>query len=987
MIQSSLFDQMADLAKPRLTKKPWMETVELILGVPDLIPQVIQECIESGIYGLDLETSGLDQRAFPNDTGELETVDKIVGVCIAPTTSKGYYFPVRHKDQGAEANVPVRLIKEMIEKIQEGKAVAVFHNAKFDQKFLKYDPCGAIGEWDEPDTWHDTWILAYLRNSRQRQKGLKFLAGSELDREMFELHELFLKERGKKIDKDFSKLDPLWEPVLWYAAPDAINTLALFEILYPAISEEDQFGNAQNVIYTIEKICSTATMWMEQCRIFIDRKKLEELIRLGQQEWWECVNKVYDEVSAALGRDARPAWLGEMGRIFNKDVISPNYGEVRAMALTRVAEPARPSITKSVPGLVNKKQRETVHFPHTYDITIPASLGLLLREMNVPGLVPTEKSGQVKTSKDVLDKVIEDQGETLPWMKSVRRFRQITKSLGTTLLNIYKDSSPERAPDGCVWANFNGLKTDTGRFSTPTPRDKKNFHGQVNWNVQSTTATYDKSLPACSYRQREVVAAKPSYIFFAIDYSGVELRIVTNLSGEPKWVAEFFRCAPCGLEFDRGTEPPPFCPECGSNKIGDLHTLTAIGIYGSSDKLKRQTGKIVNFLLCYGGSGIAVQRSTGCNEEEGWRIKNQFDKTYRGLQAWWRAQERLAKKQKYVTTAFGRKYPVPDIDHEYNKFRSKAKRNAVNGPVQGTSADIMKLAMGLLYREFKRRGWINRGPGLEDLVRMVLTIHDELGFEIHESIVDEAIQVICDIMCRKTVGQLGWLIPLKVDVEFGANWTVPNNLTEMSYNKGGGDWTPYLAKVFPTYYANYLEHGGTPVAEKEEPPPSDDNGGGAPSEGPPGPDHPDACTTCSGHGYTPFEDSCSKCEGSGFRADGNSNPPDGSSGGSSEIPSPVPPPSSTVGQDGLGSVASPRGHSREPGKVSRVGDGREFVYKIQSHLLTPDNAEKLARVVQRCQGRGTDSVRIQSTGGTDLLGHPVRVALDEFKIIAQYEGL
>jgi len=883
------FDQLQEISRPSVDKKPWMEEVELILASDEMLDQIIQECIEARHYGIDLETTGLDQRAFPTDAGNLETVDKIVGVCIATSTTRAYYIPVRHKECGV--NVPPRRIVEMVGKIQEGGGVGVFHNAKFDHKFLMFDPAGSAGEWSEPGTWEDTLILAYLRNSRERNKGLKNLSKKELGREMIELPELFPPEAVKAKNLDFSTLDPLWDPVVWYAAADALNTLSLFHKLYPVVVEKDSYGKGQKTLYLIEKLCLTSTIWMEQCRIHIDRDKLKELIQLGQGEWWECINEVYAAVGEVLERDVRPIWLGRMGEVFDPQVLSPAYREVRDTC-SQNAPPAAPPIPKSVPSLMNPGIQETVEFPATYDITIPAALGKMLRELGVSGLKATEKSGQVKTSKDVLEGVIDRQSSKYPWMPKVKRFREVDKALGTNLFPIYYDTTPERSPDGCVWANFNGTKVDTGRFSTPTPRGTKGFFGQVHWNVQSTTATYDKSKPECARRQRECISARPDHLLFAIDYSGVELRIVTNLSLEPKWLEEFFRCSSCDHKFDRDTLPPPFCPDCGSDKIGDLHTLTTLGIYGDAAKeggdfkQKRQIGKIVNFLLCYGGGGNAVTRSTGVPKEEGWRIKNQFDKTYKGLVRWWSSQHKTAGKQKYVTTAFGRKYPLPDIDHEQRGFREKAKRNAVNGPVQGSSADIMKLAMGLLYREFKKRGWLDR-------LFMTITIHDELVFEIHKSLVSEAVPVIEKIMCVDTVKNLGWVVPLKVDIEFGHDWTVPYNLTEMEWGKGGGDWEEWK-DVFPAQYQRYLS-----VSK----------------------------------GETPSQPS---------------------------LVEPLPPPTNSDGS---------------------------YVFTLPSTRLTPENAAKLARVISRAEGKGTDMVRVCDERGNDLVGNPLRVAFKEFKILAQYEGL
>jgi DNA polymerase I-like protein with 3'-5' exonuclease and polymerase domains len=932
------FEQLEALNRPTVKKKPWMDSVEMYLATPDMLDKIAEECIESGLYGLDLETTGLDQRAFPNDMGKLETMDKVVGYCIAPTDTKGYYIPVRHREEGAETNVPPRLVTAMVKRINESGAVAVFFNAKFDHKFLMHEPAGDTGVWDEPGTWEDVRIANYVRNSRVKRNNLKLLAKEELDREMIELKELWLQERGKKINMDFSTLDPRWDPVVWYAAADAINTRALWAKVSPEIFEKDKFGFSSKTIYTIEKLCVTATVWMEQNRIHIDRDKLKHLIQEGQKEWWSSINQVYSEVSEVLDRDIRPPWVALMDEEFDPEVLSPDYTEVRSLCMKQAPADTREKVVKSVPNLTNPKERESVSFEPSYDVTIPAKFGMMLRELRVPGLVATEKSGQVKTSKDALEAVLGSAGDKFPWMRSVKRFREIQKALSNVLFNLWRDSAPDRSPDGCVWANFNGLKVDTGRFSTPTP-SKKEFFGQANWNVQSTKSFYydpKDPPPVCVYRQREVIAARPGHTLYAIDYSGVELRIVTNLSGEPKWMSAFFKCGTCGNEFPKGVKPPPFCPECGSDKIGDLHSETAIGVLGANAggdpkifKMKRQTAKIVNFLLCYGGSGNAVSNSTGCDEDEGWRVKNNFDKTYKGLLKWWRSQERDVKKQKYVRTVFGRKYMCPDIDHEFAKWRSKAKRNAVNGPVQGSSADIMKFAMALLYREFRKRGWL-------DKVLMTITIHDELVFEIRNEVMGEAIPVIDEIMCERTVKNLGWPIPLKVDVEFGPDWTVKNNLTEMMSNQGGGEWTEELVRFLPAQYANYLECGGKPLGSLPETPEP-------PSEPAPPP--------------TP------------------SQPLPGTERG-------------VEGRDLSGNpvgIRSPDRHPPEPPRAEKA-EG-VFLHRIPNFKLTAENADKLSRLVFKCEGRGDDLLSVVSEDGRDLLGGKVRVSYAEFRIIASYEGL
>ena len=784
----SWIDALEEATRPKIERKPWMDDVRMELVTPDRIGGVVDECIEAGLYALDLETTGLDTRVFDG-----ETQAKIVGICLAPAEGVGYYIPVRHRD--SDANVPwMTVVGEMV-RLTSSDAVAVFHNAKFDQPFLQFNGTRPFGDWYDHKKWEDTLILAYLRNSRARQKGLKYLSKTDLGLEMIELAELWSKP-GESMD--FSTLDPEWDPVVWYAAADAICTLRLYNLL-----AADPSVKAQNGVYSIEKMCLTATRWMEGARIPTDQAKVAELIRIGQQEWWEALGQVYEAAGTIIGRDVRPGWVrmmaGEVtsGTVFDPESLSPSYMEsvkdARRFSLKQGLDP-KTKFTKTVPALStkgsSKSKMEEVDFPTVYDVLSPEQLGSMLRELGAPGLKATEKSGQVKTSKDELDRVLENAGDQVPFAGLVKRFREIAKTLSTYLLPLAEDC----AHDGTIKANFNGLKADTGRFTCPTSRRPK-LDGGSRIPLQGMPSTYDPKAPECSRRIRECITAREGRVLVAIDYAGVELRLATNLSGEPRWMAEYFRCSDCGTDFDKGdgkTTPDPapkFCPGCGSDRIGDLHSLTGSMLYGEDArkdkkawKQKRQIAKQVNFLLCYGGSGNAVCRSTGVAEVEGRRIKDQFDRNYPTLRAWWDRQHEFARKHEYVLTAFGRRYPVPDInmpkfDKETGRrngnFIAKAERNSVNGPIQGTSADITKLAMGLIHKAVRKNGWL-------DKIDMILTMHDELVFDIHPSILMAFLDEIPNIMAANPVVlSRKWPIPLTVDVELGGDWTVPFDLAEI----------------------------------------------------------------------------------------------------------------------------------------------------------------------------------------------------------------
>jgi DNA polymerase I-like protein with 3'-5' exonuclease and polymerase domains len=916
------------LALPKVERKGWMVKTQMERVTAENLDRVVDECIAAGVYGFDIETTGLDNRVFYSDDGSPYTVDKTVGFCLAPSEDKGYYLPVRHRNPKTgnlhEANVPMRLVVPALQRLVGSPAKAVFHNAKFDQEFLQHEVLGGLGEWDDPDKWDDTFILAYMRNTRERNKGLKHLSHVELQREMIELEELFTPEERKAGGLNFGNLDPTWGPSIWYACSDAMCTLGLYRVLLPQVAEPDEHKNDQRTLYKIEKSCVSATRWMERCRIPIDRPKVGELIRIGQREWFACLVEVYTEVNKALERDTRPKWMLVMQEHptlrFDPESVEPSYMDSRETAMVHAGEDDTRALEKSVPMLTDPRKRETVAFPATYDVTIPEQLGLLMRELGVQGLRATEKSGQVKTSKDELERVIEEAGDEYPYMGKIRRFREVAKALSSNLFPIWYDTSPKRSPDGRIRVSFNAHKVDTGRFSTPTPRDEARFTGQVRWNLHSIPATYDKSKPECMRRMREIIRVDDDKVLYAIDYSGVELRIVTNISGEPKWVDEFFRCSECDTKFDRGqgSPPPPhFCPKCGSDKIGDLHTLTALAIYGDGAKeapdfkQKRQSSKALNFAMCYGGGGSAAQRAVGVDKEEGWRIKNQFDKSYTGLRRWWGKQHDTARRWTYVRTAFGRKYPLPDILHTDGGFRSKAERNSVNGPVQGTSADIMKLAMVLIYREFKKRGWLRRA-------KAIVTIHDELVFEVDSDIAEDMVDVTVPLMTEKTVAPLGWLVPLKVDIEFGETWLVPLNLIELEHGKK--PWPEKWARMFPR------RASGKAIAAPVAPAAPVVEASVAPA--------------------TPVVEA-------------------------SAAPTPTSPP--TIGQT--------------PGTTV---EGGRCVHVIHTSRLSFGLMDKLARVIQKCEGRGTVPLRIVTETGDVLLDEGstrVKVAPGEFKAVAMYEGI
>jgi len=763
---------------PSIPPKSWMKDKHMELVTVHTIRGVVDRCIASGRYAHDLETTGLDNRVFDN-----RTRDHIVGHCLSPDGKSGYYIPVRHL-KGAHHNLPATLVEEEMRRLGDSSSVAVFFNAAFDQEFLDYPGSRSLGvKWDDIKKWEDMALHAYLFNPRDKNRNLKDLSRTHLGMEMIELKELFPKDYKGKLS--FAELNPSDDAVLWYACSDAICTYELFGFFDPKI--KDQPGALM-----IEKLCLPATRWMERNRVRIDATKVGELIKLGQEEYFDALIAVYDACEQKLGRSIEPTWMGLLRKDFDRtnlkfDILE-QIDDLKKMAKLRRGleeENIGPPIRKAINGVL-----ET--FPAVYDISSRQQLGRLLEELEVPGLTKTEKSGQVDTSAEVIEELVKDYGHAFPFLPLFSRMGELQKALGTYLTSLRDDVGP----DGTIRVRYRQTGTDTGRFTTPASKDPST-DGGTKFPVHGTPATYDKSRPKCLLKIREAFIPRNSNsALVAIDFAGVELRIATNLSGEPKWYREFFRCSTCSMEFDRGNgqdtpqPPPPYCPGCGSDRIGDLHTLTALVFYGE-DRMKtkegkelRQKAKTANFASVYGGGPKALMAATGCDENEAARQYDGFGKTYDVLGRWWTTTRSFGSSHGYVQTCFGRHYPVPDLRlpvdakncpdvfqrRDNKSLKSKAERNATNAPIQGASADITKLAMGKVYQECKKRGWL-------DKVRMIITMHDELVFDIELDVLGEACVVLPEIMTRnKGIMSLKWKVPLTSDVELGWDYTVPWNL-------------------------------------------------------------------------------------------------------------------------------------------------------------------------------------------------------------------
>lgn len=343
-----------------------------------------------------------------------------------------------------------------------------------------------------------------------------------------------------------------------------------------------------------------------------------------------------------------------------------------------------------------------------------------------------EKSNQYKTDAETLNELA-----AVPSAPSILRdivhFREVEKFIGTYLLGL--SNHPDENSE--LRFSFKQTGAGTGRFSAPGGKADHGYSGIPIHGIPN-----DSDI-------RRVFEARDGYAMVKADYAGEELRIAANISGEPVWIDEFLR----------GT--------------GDLHSITARAFFGKEkvSKDERSMGKTANFALLYGGGPKSIIRATGCDEMEARRRKQKFDAAVKTFASWIKKQHAAVKKELGVWTAFGRWLAIPDARSEDKKVMAACERHAVNYQIQGSGADIMKIALVLLHKVFYKRGWLKSGGG-DDSVRMLLTVHDEVVFEIRYDRIAEAIPIIVSHMEApwRMPRTPGWRIPLVVEPLIGFNW-------------------------------------------------------------------------------------------------------------------------------------------------------------------------------------------------------------------------
>jgi len=348
---------------------------------------------------------------------------------------------------------------------------------------------------------------------------------------------------------------------------------------------------------------------------------------------------------------------------------------------------------------------------HQFNINSPQQLGrVLFEDLRLP------QSRKTKTGYSTEASVMEALRGVHPVIEFILEYRQLSK-----LKSTYVDALPAliNHKTGRVHTNFNQAGTATGRLSSSDP------------NLQNIPVRSEMG-----NKIRKAIIAPPGAYLLSADYSQIDLRALAHLSQDAGLIAAFAQDE-------------------------DIHATTASKLFGiPADEVTpemRRNAKTVNFGVIYGMSDYGLEQATNLSREEAAQFIALYFEKYPGVKEYLEATKEQARKLGYVQTVLGRRRFLPEINSANRMVREAAERMAINAPVQGSSADIIKIAMINLHREMERRNLKSK---------MLLQIHDELLFEVPEAEVAEMKSLISELMPRAVELR----VPVKIDIKLGKNW-------------------------------------------------------------------------------------------------------------------------------------------------------------------------------------------------------------------------
>ncbi|MBQ8273328.1 MAG: DNA polymerase I [Bacteroidaceae bacterium] len=424
----------------------------------------------------------------------------------------------------------------------------------------------------------------------------------------------------------------------------------------------------------------------------------------------------------------RKATLKELKELFEKELHDTGLWDIfRQMEMPLMCVLARMEQTGvriDEPGLAETSRHFTEEMMHLeeeiyrlagqrFNIASPRQVGEILFDvLQLDSKAKKTKTGQYVTGEEVLEG-LRHKHEVVG---KILEHRGLKKLLGT-----YIDALPKlvNASTGHIHTTFNQTVTTTGRLSSSNP------------NLQNIPVR-----DAMGKEVRKAFIPDEGQLFFSADYSQIELRIMAHLSKDENLVQAFL---------------------CGE----DIHAATAAKIFHkdisevTSDERRR--AKTANFGIIYGISAFGLAERLGCSRSEAKQLIDGYFLTYPGVKEYMERSIAMAREKGYTETIFHRRCPLPDINSHNAVVRGYAERNAINSPIQGSAADIMKIAMIRVDRRMRREGLRSR---------MILQVHDELNFSVLPEERDQLQRLVIEEMQNAA----SLTVPLIADAGWGSNW-------------------------------------------------------------------------------------------------------------------------------------------------------------------------------------------------------------------------
>ena len=350
---------------------------------------------------------------------------------------------------------------------------------------------------------------------------------------------------------------------------------------------------------------------------------------------------------------------------------------------------------------------------HTFNISSPRQVGdVLFTELKIVEKAKKTKTGQYVTSEEVLQQLRTKH----PIVAKILDFRGLKK-----LLSTYVDNLPTliNQHTGHIHTSFNQTITATGRLSSSDP------------NLQNIPVRGEDGKEI-----RKAFVPEPGCLFFSADYSQIELRVMAHLSQDEAMIRVF-------------------------REGKDLHAATASNIYKKPidevSRDERTKSKRANFGIIYGITVFGLAERLDISRDEARQLIDGYFETFPQVHDYMEKAKQTAREQGYVTTLFGRRRYLPDINSQNATVRGFAERNAINAPIQGTAADIIKVAMIRIFQRFQKENIRSK---------MILQVHDELNFSVYPEEKEQVERIVLEEM----QGAFPLAVPLIADSGFGSNW-------------------------------------------------------------------------------------------------------------------------------------------------------------------------------------------------------------------------